>query len=446
MRIFGTIIIVILILGVAVGGFLGYRLFEGAAPVIVPKEIPSVLGAENTISVQVTDKGTGLTLVTAEIIQGNRSVAVGSENFEKGSLFSGSGVNDTIAEWVVRPKDLGLSQGKAILRITARDASLRNGFSGNVTVAQAPLTIDIKPPVITVLSSVHNVRVGGAMATSFRVDEEVEGCGVRVDSFFFPAYRGKDGVWRCIWGIPYNLDRPGKVAVEAVDRARNRASARFSYRVLARKKVRDRINISDSFLSAKMPDFITRYPDLSAPTLLETFLKVNRHMRSENNRFLLSLTSKTVPEVLWQGRFVRFKGAPKAGFADERHYFYKGREIDQAFHMGVDIASIARAQVPAANSGRVVFSGYNGIYGNTVVIDHGLGLMSLYAHLSSLAVKEGDQVAKGQTIGRTGTTGLAGGDHLHFGMMAGAIFINPVEWWDRRWIDSHIVPNLMLSR
>ena len=58
-----------------------------------------------------------------------------------------------------------------------------------------------------------------------------------------------------------------------------------------------------------------------------------------------------------------------------------------------------------------------GIYGNCVIVDHGMGVQSLYAHLSSIGVKPGDMVEKEQELGRSGMTGLAGGDHLHFTML-----------------------------
>jgi murein DD-endopeptidase MepM/ murein hydrolase activator NlpD len=79
-----------------------------------------------------------------------------------------------------------------------------------------------------------------------------------------------------------------------------------------------------------------------------------------------------------------------------------------------------------------------GIYGNCVVIDHGLGVQSLYGHLSSFDVKVGDTVTKGQPIGRSGMTGLAGGDHLHFTMLVGGRMVTPVEWWDPHWIADRV--------
>jgi murein DD-endopeptidase MepM/ murein hydrolase activator NlpD len=94
--------------------------------------------------------------------------------------------------------------------------------------------------------------------------------------------------------------------------------------------------------------------------------------------------------------------------------------------------------VGASNAGRVVFADELGIYGNCVLIDHGLGVSSLYGHLSRIDVAPGDVVQRGQTIGLTGQTGLAGGDHLHFAILVGDTYVDPIEWWDPKWIRDHI--------
>lgn len=73
-----------------------------------------------------------------------------------------------------------------------------------------------------------------------------------------------------------------------------------------------------------------------------------------------------------------------------------------------------------------------------MVIDHGFGLFSTYSHLSALDVKQGQVISKGEVIGRTGSTGLAGGDHLHFGIIVHNTFVDPVEWWDAAWIKNNI--------
>jgi len=146
---------------------------------------------------------------------------------------------------------------------------------------------------------------------------------------------------------------------------------------------------------------------------------------------------------MWKGVFLRLPGsANRAGFADHRTYKYNGKEVDRQVHMGVDLASLTRAEVPAANRGRVLATEKVGIFGNTVLIDHGFGLTTLYAHLSSISVSKGDMVEKGQIIGKTGITGLAVGDHLHFGVAVSNVFVNPLEWWDPAWIHNNILQKI----
>ena len=71
-----------------------------------------------------------------------------------------------------------------------------------------------------------------------------------------------------------------------------------------------------------------------------------------------------------------------------------------------------------------------------------MGLQSLYAHLSSIAVTEGEQVQQGQRLGLSGQTGLAGGDHLHYATLLQGRPVSPVEWWDQHWIEDRILRKL----
>ena len=87
-----------------------------------------------------------------------------------------------------------------------------------------------------------------------------------------------------------------------------------------------------------------------------------------------------------------------------------------------------------------------GIYGITVVLDHGQGLGSVYCHLSKISVELNQEVPKGEVIGLTGQTGLAGGDHLHFGVMVSGVFVNPIEWWDSHWIQDNVTRKLALLK
>jgi murein DD-endopeptidase MepM/ murein hydrolase activator NlpD len=140
------------------------------------------------------------------------------------------------------------------------------------------------------------------------------------------------------------------------------------------------------------------------------------------------------------------KTAPLGGFAQYRTYLYQGKDVDHQTHLGFDLASLAHAAVPAANRGKVVFAGDFGIYGQCIIIDHGLGLQTIYGHLSQISVKPGDNVENGQIIGSTGATGMAGGDHLHFEMTVSGQSVNPIEWWDSHWINDNVTGKLGLVK
>jgi murein DD-endopeptidase MepM/ murein hydrolase activator NlpD len=230
--------------------------------------------------------------------------------------------------------------------------------------------------------------------------------------------------------------------IKAVDKAGNEALTSFRYTAIPRKFRQDKLNISDNFLESKMPQYYNIITDTRDN--LQIYLRVNNDLRRENSVFLHDLGHKTAPRMLWDKKaFMRLpNAAPKAGFGDQRTYYYQGKEIDHQTPMGVDLASLEGATVPAANSGKVVFAGFFGIYGETVIIDHGLGLQTLYSHLRQIDVKEGQEVKKGDPIGKTGTTGLAGGDHLHFGVLVFGHETSPIEWWDQHWIDDNILNKL----
>ncbi|HKH70192.1 MAG TPA: M23 family metallopeptidase, partial [Vicinamibacterales bacterium] len=177
---------------------------------------------------------------------------------------------------------------------------------------------------------------------------------------------------------------------------------------------------------------------------LARFLVINGELRRKNNDKIASMTKQTSNEMLWRGQVFHPFGntAVEAAFADQRTYVYKGKEVDRQTHLGFDLASFTGTPIVAANRGKVILAEELGIYGNCVIIDHGLGVQSLYAHLSSMDVKAGDMVEKEQQIGRSGMTGMAAGDHLHFTMLVNGTMVNPVEWWDAHWIEDRILRKL----
>jgi murein DD-endopeptidase MepM/ murein hydrolase activator NlpD len=196
----------------------------------------------------------------------------------------------------------------------------------------------------------------------------------------------------------------------------------------------DRLNLPENFLRRVAADFKVANPG----DPLNAYLEVNREMRKANHEKLRQICSQSQPQPLWTGGFQRYLGKSMARFGDRRSYIYQGRVVDQQVHLGEDLASLVHSPVPATNNGVVVLAEPLGIYGETVVVDHGLGVFSQYSHLSQIDVKVGEEVKKGAVLGKTGITGLAGGDHLHFSMLLQGEFVDPLEWWDAHWLKDQV--------
>jgi murein DD-endopeptidase MepM/ murein hydrolase activator NlpD len=201
------------------------------------------------------------------------------------------------------------------------------------------------------------------------------------------------------------------------------------------------LQISDQF----MQKVINELDPNGSGDPVARFVKINSEMRRANNKVLSDLRLKTADHFLWSQPFLRQSHSQaEASFADTRNYIYKGAKIDQQVHLGYDLAATQHVGVEASNDGRVVYAAPLGIYGNCIVVDHGYGLQTIYGHLSQINVHEGDMVKRGQVMGTSGQTGMAGGDHIHFAMQLDGVQIDPKEWWDGHWIKDHIAKRVDL--
>jgi hypothetical protein len=239
------------------------------------------------------------------------------------------------------------------------------------------------------------------------------------------------------WDLPSDLTP----MVYARNQVGTEATGRFWFKLFP-KKFRERDFVLDDALMEKLVNNIDPGSTLApGPDVLSRFLKINGEMRRKNNQQLADLHTKTEEKVLWNGPFIHY-GKEEANFADVRDYKYKGKRVDRQVHLGFDLSDVANAPVSAANDGRVVWADNLGIYGNCVVLDHGYGLQSIYGHMKRIDVKVGDMVKRGGTMGAAGSTGLAEGVHVHFGMQIDGVQINPREWWDEHWIHDRILSKL----
>ncbi len=386
---------------------------------------------DEPLEIRVHDPGLGLRSVEISVIQGQEVKKTVLEEL-------GAGVHDW-SSFIDLPD---LVQGEFTLQIRAVDRSILNWGRGNVSELSRTMVFDSIPPSISMVSNVHNLNQGGAGLVIYSLSKEAQHTGVRIGDYFFPALKQPDGNYYCLFAFPYDADPTGDIPrIEARDRAGNEQVSGFNYHVNPRSFRQARLNISDNFLRSQMPQFESHFPDEN--DFFEVFLLVNRDLREKNRARIKEIAARTSADLSLDSPMLRKpNSAQMAGFADHRTYYYNDEEVDRQVHMGVDLASTAQAPVPAAGGGRVVFTGDLGIYGQTVVLDHGLGLQTLYAHLSSVHVQEEEEVERGQNLGRTGTTGLAVGDHLHFEVLVSGVSVNPVEWWDPSWLENNIFSKL----
>jgi murein DD-endopeptidase MepM/ murein hydrolase activator NlpD len=339
-----------------------------------------------------------------------------------------------------------LKAGPARLTITATRPVLY-GLRQATTTVTRDLEVRLEPPRVGVLSLHHFINHGGAEFVVFRATPPDVSAGVKVGERSYPAFPGSsvgiaDPAARvAFFVLNYDQDLNTPVSVFARDPAGNEATGALDRRQFAKPFAKSRIEIDDRFLQRVVPAIAQNSAGAGIDTndVLQGFLKINNDLRRQNNEAIAALSAKTRPEMLWREAFSQLGNtAVESRFADYRTYFYQGKEIDQQVHLGFDLASLQQAPVPASNRGIVLFAADLGIYGNCVILDHGLGVLSLYGHLSTMDVKEGQTVEKGQVLGRTGVTGLAGGDHLHFTMLVNGVAVNPVEWWDPHWMEDRV--------
>lgn len=428
--------LIITLLLAGAGGYIFLTYFEGEKPQISSPNLPAYMGNKTPVTLNIADTKSGLRSLSIVAIQNGQEKNIFSKEFPHRGKDNTTGTTREKIQIQLNAKALGLKEGDAILQIEARDYSLRGLLKGNLTTIRHPIVIDTKPPKISIIHSEKYIIPGGSGIVIYRIDDQIKH-GVWLNDTYhpgFPLFEGSKTKYIAYMGLPYTAQEISKAVIIAEDAAGNKTVKPFSTVLTKTKQKKDKINVGDGFLSRKIPEFEEHYPEMKGK-LVEQYLYANRKVRTMNNQKIHDLCMHPEQNRLWSGKFIRMAGSSKASFADHRTYYYKGEAIDKQVHLGMDIASTQHAAIKAAETGKIIYSDYLGIYGNMVMIDHGQGVVSLYSHLSQINVSTGDSISKGDTLGHSGTSGMAGGDHLHFSMLVNGIFITPKEWWDQHWID-----------
>ncbi len=427
--------------------------FEGSAPAVTLTLPSEYLKKSYEMSLAVQERGTGLRKILVTLVQQKNQRVLLEKSYEPSALWGLLSDKKVTQESFVIPVEshkYGMNDGEAMIRIRVWDYAWRGWNRGNLLEEEKRVVIDTKPPQVTLLTSQHNVEKGGTGLVIYQVGEADVKSGVMVGDNFFPGHSGmfdNPDIYACFFALDH-LQGPGtQMFLTAQDLAGNVVNRGFYHYIRDRNFKSDVLEISDGFLESKMPDFNLGDPEAGFSSaknpLLEKFMYVNKELREKNIKTILEIPQETIGKIRWTGTFDRLAGAAtRSGFGDRRSYKYAGKEVGRSVHLGIDLASLAHAPIGAANAGRVIMAQFEGIFGNTVMIDHGFGLVSLYSHLNEISVGTGDEVAKGDIVGTTGMTGLAGGDHLHFSMIVHNTFVNPLEWWDSTWIKHNITSKI----
>jgi murein DD-endopeptidase MepM/ murein hydrolase activator NlpD len=433
------ILILLLLLGAAAGYFIYTSpKFERVKPKITAPKIVYA-GTKKPLKVVLEDNQ-ALGQYQAYFSDGSRNIIAASGSFDIPMK------RTEIAIGV--PPQIEESKEGTVWKLTiiVKDKSLWNYIGDNVAITHLDVVADTKPPVVSLLAKSATMARGGSALIIFRAEDAnlketyILAGGIK---FRTVPYR-KKGYYAALIAWPFQKKKIN-IFVVATDIGGNKAKKKVIFPKVHRQYKVSQIVVSDRFLDGKIVEVASRDPKASKVRgKLRRFKAVNETMRINNEKTIHKFAT-LLPKMLsspWKVNvFYPLKSAKLvADFGDERHYFYKdkSREISQSYHVGYDFASTRHAPIISSNSGTVVFAGYNGIYGKMPMIDHGFGLYTLYGHCSKILVEEGEEVEAGQTIARTGTTGLALGDHLHFGILIQGVEVWPMDWMKRNWIKKNI--------
>ncbi len=424
-------------LAILIGGivYLAPR-FEWHPPVIKLNLATSTVG-RRPFDIEITDEGRGLANVAVTLSSGGVEHPLIIEHYALGT------VKEKKITIALAPEKIAVEDGPAVLQVKATDHSYWKFFHGNEAVLQKNITLDRTPPKLELVSGDPYINFGGSGVVTYKASADTQKSGVQVSRYFFPGYKVKEpDQYAAFFAHPYDLNEKDKAVILAEDGAGNAREIPLSYTLKGVRYKKSTIAIDNQFIETKVVP-LAGGGSANEQTPKAVFLKVNRDLRKKNEEMIRELCEKSSPKILWHGSFHQLTNSKvEANFADERTYVYNGETIDHAYHLGFDLAVTKNTPVEAANSGVVVFGADLGIYGNTVILDHGMGVFTLYSHLSSIEVKAGDTVKQKQIIGKTGETGLAAGDHLHYATLIHGVPVLPLEWWDGKWIKDNVQSKL----
>jgi murein DD-endopeptidase MepM/ murein hydrolase activator NlpD len=441
--------VVVLVVVVFIILEIGLKLLSNPAPTIEPAERIQGIGLSRSVNFVVRDSRHRITRVAIAVLQEGHAFPASVMLKEAPAAAKGKKNRfevDASAE-IGRREMPQLQQGQATIQVTAVNDSWGRFFRGGQRVFTMSVPVRFMPPQVEVLTPQQYVNLGGCSMVIFTVSAGTVQSGVQVGDYYFPSWPVKETQPQtrlALFAFPYDIDPNTPAHIIAEDEAGNKTVASFNYKVFPKKFPETTLTLSDAFMQRVVPPILSQTTAIhDQGNLVNNYVEINRDLRKVDAGRIIQFSKQTNPKFMWAEAFLRLPNTKaEANFADHRTYLYDGKVIDQEVHLGDDLASVAHSTVVAANDGLVIYAGWFDIFGNAVIIDHGCGLQTLYGHMASFTVKPGQLVKRGQSIGYSDSTGLAGGDHVHFEVMLDGVPVNPKEWWDPHWIHDQITAKL----
>lgn len=268
----------------------------------------------------------------------------------------------------------------------------------------------VPPPSIEIWLSPPGVGQGRTVVVWVRPSqplEEITGRLADADLVLYPFPVGQDTAFRALIGIAMDMT-PGEyeLEIEATDRRGRSIADQRMLRVEETEFVKENISVPSG----------------------KTKLLTSEHLPKEA-KAIRGAMRESKESQSWEGIFIPpAEGRISSPFGARR--VYNGGTASWR-HRGVDIANREGTAIVAPGSGKVVLSEAMTVHGETVILDHGQGVFSIFNHFVKRFVEVGDEVRKGQTIGLMGQTGLATGPHLHWGLYVEGVPVAPFEWAER---------------
>ncbi|MEN8146427.1 MAG: M23 family metallopeptidase [Campylobacterota bacterium] len=391
------------------------------------------------------DDASGLMSYKVTLQSGSETFVLAEEQFEVPQGSQELELKTPKRAYAMKNKEVSIT-------IEARDASKWNFLSGNTSTQTVTLKIDKKRPYLSTIASSYRIIKGGSAVVIFKAEDD------NMEEFYVETNFGKrfkvqpfykEGYYVTLIAWPVTEDT-FRATVIAKDSAGNIAKTSVPVIPYNKKYKVSKIKLSDRFLNGKVSELAYAYGVEDGAGLIERFKYINENMRKSNEVIIHDLTSKVSDKMVSNFPIKKMyplkNGQVVAHFGDHRIYSYQGEQVSEAYHLGLDLASNAMSPIMSQNPAVVTYAEENGIYGNMPVLYHGLGLYTIYGHCSNMMVKEGDSLRSNETVAKTGRSGYAMGDHLHFGVLVQGIEVRPQEWMDQDWIRKSITDPMREAR